>query len=126
MRNPSAATEAPSPVRPAVGLFLAVSILFSPCIRHGFINFDDPVYVLDNDNIRHGFTWQAIKWAFTTNTANNWHPLTWLSYMLDWEVFHTHSKGYYLVNVLLHAASTALLYIVLRKMTGAHWRSLFV
>ena len=110
----------------AIALFAAVFCLFLPCVRNGFTNFDDPIYLLSNPHIQHGLGWQTIQWAFTTGYASNWHPLTWLSLALDWQWFGANPRGHHLENVALHAASAALLFIVLRKMTGATWRSLFV
>src|SRR5579862_3141293 len=99
MPTPPATTKSPSPVFPALALFIAVFVLFSPCIRHGFIDLDDPIYLLGNKHIQHGLNWQTIKWAFTTTTGYYWIPVTWLSFTLDWQIFHTDSRGYYLVNV---------------------------
>src|ERR1700677_3575051 len=126
MQTPVAKTKSPSPVIPGLALFLGVFLLFLPCVRNGFVSFDDGIYVLHNPGIQHGLGWETVKWAFTTNAAANWHPLTWLSHALDWQLFGDRPWGHHLVNVVLHAASALLLFIVLRKMTGAHWRSLFV
>ncbi len=76
MQNPAAKTKNFPPLHLSITLFLAVLCLFLPCLRNGFINFDDPTYLLDNPNIKQGLDWQAIRWAFTTHTAANWHPLT--------------------------------------------------
>jgi tetratricopeptide (TPR) repeat protein len=91
-----------------------------------FITFDDPVYVTENPGIQAGLTLNAVKWAFTTGYANFWHPLTWLSLMLDWQLFGSGPAGFHLTNLLIHIANTLLLFIVLKKMTNALWQSAFV
>ncbi len=92
----------------------------------GFINFDDTVYVANNPPVQHGLTWQGIRWAFTTNHDSNWFPLTWLSHMLDCQLFGLNPGAHHLVNVLFHVANMLLLFAVLKRMTGAPWRSLCV
>jgi tetratricopeptide (TPR) repeat protein len=126
MQNPFVRIKPAAPALAGLALFLAVLCLFLPCLRNDFINFDDPVYLLSNAHIQHGLDWQTIRWAFSTNYAANWHPLTWLSHALDWQFFGSRPWGHHLASVLIHAASALLLFIVLRKMTGAFWRSLFV
>jgi tetratricopeptide (TPR) repeat protein len=91
-----------------------------------FVNFDDPLYVYENPNIQAGVTLKSIKWAFTSGHAGNWHPLTWLSHMLDWQLFGPDPAGHHLTNLVLHIANTLLLFTVLKQMTRAPWRSAFV
>jgi tetratricopeptide (TPR) repeat protein len=91
-----------------------------------FINYDDPAYVYQNPNIQAGITLKAVKWAFTTNHTGYWHPLTWLSLMLDYQLFKNWAGGYHIVNVLFHIINTLLLFYVLMRMTGAVWPSAFV
>ncbi len=94
---------------------------------HDFINLDDDDYVGDNPPVARGFTAQGIVWAFTHVHSNNWHPLTWLSHMLDCQLYGLkHPGGHHLTNVLLHAASAVVLFLVLRQMTGDLWPSAFV
>jgi len=107
-------------------LFLTVLGIFLPAVTHGFITYDDPVYVTENAHVRAGLTSEGIRWAFRSTDASNWHPLTWLSHMADVQVFGLRPWGHHLTSVLLHAANTVLLFLVLRKMTRAPWRSLFV
>ena len=71
-------------------------------------------------------TWSNVAWAFSTMTAGNWHPLTWLSHMLDCQIFGLQPGWHHLVNALLHGANTVLLFVVLRAMTGTAWRSALV
>ena len=101
-------------------------ITFSPLFRNGFVNYDDDQYVTKNQNVQAGLTAKTIKWAFTAKTAGNWHPLTWLSHMLDCQLFGLDPKWHHLVNLLFHTANTLLLFWVLKDMTGALWQSTFV
>ena len=93
---------------------------------HQFINYDDPLYVTNNTHVKEGLTGKNILWAFTTTTASNWHPLTWLSHMTDVEVFGLNPRGHHLTNVFIHTASTLLLFLLLKQITAAPWKSLFV
>jgi len=113
---------------PAVCVFLALAVLlvFSRTLRHGFINFDDSVYVYTNAEVTNGLTWHGIGWAFTHSHAGFWHPLTSISHMLDCQLYGLHAGGHHLTSVLLHAATAILLFLVLRRMTGALWPSAFV
>ena len=107
-------------------LFVAVAGVFLPALGHGFITYDDPAYVTGNAHVTGGLTWDGLRWAFQTTAASNWHPLTWISHMADCEVFGLRPWGHHLTSVLLHALNALLLFAVLRRMTGALWRSLFV
>lgn len=91
-----------------------------------FINFDDNEYVFKNAQVARGLTMEGIAWAFTHVYAANWHPLTWLSHMLDAQFYGLNPGGHHLTNVVLHGATAVLLFLVLRNMTGALWRSAFV
>jgi len=89
----------------------------------GYILFDDPKYVRDNAMVTSGLTLEAVRWAFSlSGYASNWHPLTWLSHMLDVTLFGTDPGMHHLVNVLFHCANALLLFVVLRRMTRALWR----
>jgi len=94
--------------------------------QHAFINLDDNVYVYENPIVLRGLTWEGIGWAFTTFTESNWHPLTWLSHMLDVELFGTSAGWHHRMNVLYHLLNTILLFLVLWRMTGGIWQSAFV
>ena len=104
-------------------LVLAVAGVYAPVARYNFVNYDDPDYVSDNSHVRQGLTPDNVGWAFTTLAEANWHPLTWLSHMLDYQVFGAWAGGHHLVNVALHAANSLLLFLVLKRMTGARWPS---
>ena len=110
-----------------VVLALSVLALYWPVTHYGFINFDDDEYVTANPHVQGGLTANAVKWAFTTGHASNWHPITWLSHMLDCQWFGASNAGaMHLVNVLFHAANAILLFLLLRRVTGADYRSLCV
>jgi tetratricopeptide (TPR) repeat protein len=91
--------------------------------HYEFLNIDDPLYVSDNRHVQAGLTGPSMWWALTALHAHNWHPVTWLSLQLDYELFGLRPWGYHLTNVLIHTASTLLLFRVFRRMTGAVWRS---
>lgn len=105
---------------------LGTAILYWPVTTHGFVGFDDNEYIVDNWRIHSGLTWGAVGWAFRTGYASNWHPLTWISHMLDCQLFGLNSAGHHLINLVLHTANGVLLFILLNLMTGAVWRSALV
>jgi protein O-mannosyl-transferase len=110
----------------SVGLAAATIFSFWPVIHADFINYDDPEYVTANSHVQQGLTWKNVAWAFTTDCASNWHPLTWLSHLLDVTLFGQSAAGPHGVNLLLHTANALLLFFLLQQMTGARWRSAFV
>jgi tetratricopeptide (TPR) repeat protein len=91
-----------------------------------FVSYDDPVNVTDNRHVQGPITRESFVWAFTTSHGGNWHPLTWLSHMLDCALFGLNPGGHHLVNVLFHIASTLVLFWILKRMTRAVWASAFV
>ena len=93
---------------------------------HEFVALDDPAYVTANPHVAGGLTWQNVSWAFTATHAANWHPLTWLSHMLDVQLFGMSARAHHLVSLALHLASTLLLFLLLARMTAAPARSAFV
>jgi protein O-mannosyl-transferase len=107
-------------------LFALVAWAFLPALRNGFINLDDGVYVYDNTRVQQGLTWENMRWALTTLYFGPWQPLTWMSHMLDCQLFGLQPGWHHLTSVLLHAANTVLLFGVLRRMTGALWRPALV
>ncbi|MHB8069150.1 MAG: tetratricopeptide repeat protein [Desulfobaccales bacterium] len=109
-------------------LLLAVACLavYSQVRHHDFITFDDDMYVTENPMVRAGLTWPGVKWAFTAFHSSNWHPLTWLSHMLDCQIFGLHPGGHHLTNVALHLANAILLFLFLARATGAVWPSSLV
>jgi tetratricopeptide (TPR) repeat protein len=101
-------------------------LVFGQTLRHDFVNVDDTEYVLKNVEVARGLTIEGAVWAFTHFHASNWHPLTWISHMLDCQLFGLSPGGHHLTNVLLHMATAISLFLVLRQMTAALWRSAFV
>jgi len=113
-------------VWPLILISLLVFAAFSRVLFNDFISFDDPLYVTGNFHVQSGLAWNTINWAFTTTAAANWHPLTWLSHILDYELYGLKPWGHHLTNLLLHSANTLIVFLVLKQMTGATWRSWFV
>jgi protein O-mannosyl-transferase len=104
-------------------LLLAVIVVFGQTRRYDFVNLDDYEYVYENRHVSGGLTGESVAWAMTAYYAANWHPLTWLSHMLDCELYDLWPGGHHLTNVFLHAATAILLFLALRRMTGAIWPS---
>jgi tetratricopeptide (TPR) repeat protein len=109
-----------------LGLLLIVVFTFLPVRNNAFIFLDDPDYVTGNPHVQAGLTWENIKWAMSSTVGGNWHPLTWLSHMLDCQWFGLNPRGHHLTSLLFHAVNTILVFLVLEGMTGAVGRSFFV
>ena len=109
-----------------VFLFLAILLVFGQTLRHEFVNYDDIEYVYKNAQVVRGVTAEGIGWAFTHAHAANWHPLTWISHMLDCQLYGLEPWGHHLTSLLLHAATAILLFLVLLRMTGDLWPCAFV
>lgn len=107
-------------------LTLSVIAVYWPVFGYDFVKYDDDTYVTNNRYVRTGLSRRNIHWAFTSGYASNWHPLTWLSHMLDCQLFGTKAGAHHLVNILFHIANTLLLFGVLKRMTAALWPSAFV
>ncbi|MBF0119935.1 MAG: tetratricopeptide repeat protein [Desulfobacterales bacterium] len=91
-----------------------------------FISFDDPEYVTQNNRIKSNLSWENIKWTFTSKTGANWHPLTLISHMIDWQLYGKNAGGHHLTNLIFHIANALLLFFALNKMTGKIWEAAFV
>jgi protein O-mannosyl-transferase len=100
--------------------------VFGQTLGHEFVDFDDDLYITENPMVARGLTRKGIVWAFTHVHSANWHPLTWLSHMLDCQLYGLHPGEHHRTNVLLHTATVIALFLVLRQMTGTLWRSAFV
>lgn len=107
-------------------LALATMVVYLPALNNGFVNYDDPDYVTANPEVRAGLTVKGVAWAFSSGHADNWHPLTWLSHMLDCELFGPHPVPAHAVNVAFHAANAVLLFLWLNAITGFAGRSWLV
>lgn len=101
-------------------------LTFGQTLRYGFVNYDDNAYVYQNPVVMRGLSWPGVIWAFTHAHSGNWHPLTSISHMLDCQLYGLNAGGHHFTNVLLHGVAVLLLFLVLRQMTGALWRSAFV
>jgi len=110
----------------AVILAIATVGVYSPVLRHPFVNYDDQAYIVENDHVRAGLTPSTIRWAMTATEESNWHPLTWISHALDCEIFGLNPAGHHGSSMMLHAVNAALLFLLLFKATGARWSSLVV
>ncbi len=111
-----------------VGVFLAMAtyLLFYQVINFDFVNLDTPAYVYNNQHVKTGLNWDSVKWAFTSTEISNWHPVTWLSHMLDMELFGMHSGAHHHTSVILHIGNTILLFLFLNAATGYLWRTALV
>jgi len=109
-----------------LGLALIASVCLWPVTRLGFIGYDDLDYVYQNPAVQSGLNSESVAWAFGGFHAGNWHPVTWLSHMLDCELFGLNPQEEHRVNLLFHIANTLLIFIWLRQLTRAQWRSFFV
>src|SRR5664279_2169859 len=125
---PLAAARWPASVWLMAGVLVLVTVaLYWPATGYDFVNYDDPDFVTSNPHVQGGLSWEGVRWAFgNTEQAVYWAPLMWLSHMLVCQVFGLNAWGHHLVNVLLHATNTALVFLLLRRITGATWRSLAV
>jgi tetratricopeptide (TPR) repeat protein len=110
----------------AAALVVAVLVAFSPLREAGFLNFDDDRNLTQNSRVSAGLSAAGVRWAFRSVTGGNWHPVTWISHQADWSLFGDDPRGHHLASVLVHAATTVLLFGVLLRTTGAFWRSALV
>lgn len=99
---------------------------FGQASHYGFVNFDDDVYVYKNQHVSGGVTAANAHWAFTHVHSSNWHPLTWLSHMVDCQLYGLNAGGHHFTNILIHAITCVALFLLLRRITGFLWRSAFV
>src|SRR6185295_8500057 len=109
----------------ALALAAAAVVVYAPVRGHGFVDYDDDEYVFRNPHVQSGLDAESVAWAFTSLEAANWHPLTWMSHMLDYQMFGLQPGGHHLVSVALHAASAALLFLALSSLTGRLWPAAF-
>ncbi len=108
-------------------LLAVVTVLcYWPMVHHDFISLDDPYYVLDNPHVTSGLTWPGLLWAFSSGYSANWHPLTWVSHMMDCSLYGLDAGGHHSTNLVFHVADVLLLFLLFCRMTGAVWRSALV
>jgi Tfp pilus assembly protein PilF len=110
----------------AAGLAAATLAVYAQVIGHQFIGFDDQAYIQNNPMVRAGLTWKGIVWALTTFYDSNWHPLAWIAHMVDVEMFGLDAGRHLLVNALIHAANSVLLFLFLKRVTADRWPSAVV
>jgi Tfp pilus assembly protein PilF len=110
----------------SLSLVVITLLLYNRVSHFSFLNFDDERYVTDNLHVRAGLHWSTVAWAVTSTTDANWHPLTWLSHALDCQLFGMNPAGPHFINVLLHALSAVLLFLLLARSTGRTGASFFV
>jgi protein O-mannosyl-transferase len=108
------------------GLVALVWFVFGQSVHFPFVNYDDPTYTYESPQVIAGLSWHGVVWAFTHAHGGNWHPLTTISHMFDCGVFGLRAGAHHFGNVLLHTSATMALFCVLRRLTGALWRSAFV
>lgn len=107
-------------------LIVSISAVYSQVMHYGFISFDDYQYICTNHHVQKGITLETILWAFTSSHASNWHPITWLSHMMDVSLFGMQAGMHHLINVIFHLLNSILLFLVFRKTTDKVWQSLAV
>ncbi|HEY1784406.1 MAG TPA: hypothetical protein VGG30_02620, partial [Pirellulales bacterium] len=107
-------------------LILAVMLVFGRSLWHGFSGYDDGIFVGDEPHVVAGLSWSGFVWAFTDGPLGEWYPLSMLSHMLDCQLYGMNPLGHHLTNLLLHAASSVVLFLTLRRMTGGLWPSALV
>ena len=107
-------------------LATATFATYWPVVHCGFTNHDDDDYITQNPHVLTGLTLGNVRWAFDSTHSNNWHPLTWISHALDCQVFGLKAGGHHLVNLCLHTVNALLLFLLLKRLTGATWRGAFV
>jgi len=107
-------------------LVIAIAAVYAQVLDHPFANIDDKAYVVNNPNVSNGITPKSMIWAFTSSHSANWHPVTWISHMLDVQFYGMNPRGHHFTNLLIHTISSLLLLLLLSRMTGSLWRSAFV
>ena len=119
-----------SPQRQKLIIYLVLTVVtfavFWQVNQFDFVNIDDNVYITQNSHIQSGITLDGLRWAFGTKYFDLWHPLLWLSFMFDYQLFGLQAGGYHLTNLILHIMSALLLFWLFNRMTGAIWRNAFV
>jgi tetratricopeptide (TPR) repeat protein len=110
----------------SIALVASTLIAYEQLRHNGFISFDDNEYIVENSYVKSGLTLRNLAWAFTKAHAYNWHPLTWISHMLDCQIYDLSPVGHHLMSLLFHMVNAVLLFLVLNRMTGRMWASAFV
>jgi protein O-mannosyl-transferase len=109
-----------------IALVVAISAVYFQVLQHPFMNIDDKSYVTNNPYVSNGINLRSVVWAFASSHSGNWHPVTWLSHMLDVQLFGLNPHGHHFTNLFLHSIATLLVLFLFSKFTGLLWRSAFV
>src|SRR5215831_14910638 len=112
-------TRMRSPRLLALLLTLSTALVYLPVAWNQFVNYDDPDYITSNPHVSSGLSWENVKWAFYAEHSSNWHPLTWISHMIDCQIFGQAAASHHLVNAAFHLANTLLLFFLLKALTVA-------
>lgn len=107
-------------------LVAATLVAYNPVNHNAFVNYDDAGYIVENPHVHAGLSWETVRWSFTTFEQANWHPLTWITHALDYQLFKLNPAGPHYVNVLFHAVNAVLLFLLFQRATNCTWRSLAV
>jgi Flp pilus assembly protein TadD len=126
VENSSPGFANPLVAKIAVALSLLTFIIFLPVVKCEFVDYDDDVFVTANEKVAPGFTWEGIKWAFTSADIDYWRPLSWLSHMLDLELFGSVAGGHHLSNLLIHCGAVVMAFLAIHRLSGALWPSAIV
>jgi protein O-mannosyl-transferase len=124
--NPQKSSVLLTRLAPAVLLAIVTFAFFFPALHHPFANYDDADYLLQNQNVHQGLSLSSLRWALMSTEHANWHPLTWISHMIDWRLYGPNPTGHHLTSLLLHIANVVFLFFFLFRVTQAKWRSLTV
>jgi protein O-mannosyl-transferase len=125
-RSSQTGWDAGCPIIIGLALVTIIAAVYYPALSCQFVDLDDPIYVSSNPHLQGGWNVQKLAWAFQAGYASNWHPLTWLSHLLDLRLYGLNPAGHHLTNLILHALNSVLLFLLLRRMTRAQWRSAMV
>jgi Tfp pilus assembly protein PilF len=112
--------------RLAAGLVTLTFLIYFPAFTLHFVNYDDEAFVTNNPHVAGGVTWEGIKWAFTSAEIDYWRPASWISHMVDMELFGPVAGAHHLTNVLIHIGGTVMVLLALHTLTGSRWRSALV
>lgn len=112
---------------PIILILIALNLhIYWQVRNHEFIGLDDGVYVLNNYPVQKGLTKESITWAFSSFHSSNWHPLTWLSHIFDYQLYGANPKGHHLTNLLFHILNSVLLFLIFEQITSSIWKSAFL
>lgn len=106
-------------------LFAGTLALFSRVLGHEFTSYDDPHYVTKNEHVHAGLSGESVCWAFGAGLGANWHPLTWMSHMLDWQLFGANPHGHHATSVIWHALNAVVVFLLMCRLTGGFWSAAF-